>query len=109
AADIAKTTFMTPCDMGFGMPEGNYGISRGAVAGSFRLDARELDHIAPLFGLFGNELSKVGRRARKHRAAQVGKPSLHLGISQSQVDLLIELVNNFGWRVPGRADAGLSG
>ena len=41
----------------------------------------------------------------KHRAAQVGKPRLHLGIGEAGVDLLVELVDDFGGRVLGRADA----
>ena len=47
---------------------------------SVRLDAGELDHLAPLLRFVGYELSKVGRRAWKRGGAQVGKPRLHLGI-----------------------------
>jgi hypothetical protein len=48
--------------------------------GSVRLDARELDHLAPLLGLLGDELPEVGGRARKDWAGQFGKPRLDLGI-----------------------------
>ena len=60
-------------------------------AGSFRLDVRDPDHLAPLLGFVGDELSEVGGRARKHRATEVGKPRLHLGIGKGCVDLLVEL------------------
>src|SRR5262245_40760440 len=72
---------------------------------SFGLDVARPDHLAPFLGFFGDKFSEVGRRALKHRAAQVCKPSLNLGISESPIDLFIELVNDCGWRVPGRADA----
>ena len=32
--------------------------------GSLRLDVRRADHLAPLLGFVGNELSEVGGRAR---------------------------------------------
>ena len=38
-------------------------------------------------------------------AAQVGKPRLDLGIGESRVDLLVELVDDLGGRVPRRANA----
>jgi hypothetical protein len=39
-------------------------------------------------------------------AAQLGKPRLHLGIGESRIDLGVELVDDRGWRVFRRADAG---
>jgi hypothetical protein len=42
---------------------------RSVQRGSVRLDAHELDHPAPLVGFVGDQLSKVGGRARKHRTA----------------------------------------
>ena len=39
-------------------------------------------------------------------AAQLGKPRLHLGIGESRIDLGVELVDDRGWRVFPRADAG---
>src|SRR6516165_4465213 len=44
------------------------------MLGSLRLDASGLDYLGPLLSFFGNELTKIGRRTRKHRAAQVSKP-----------------------------------
>src|SRR5262245_7779878 len=73
---------------------------------SVRLDAGELDHLAPLLRFVGYELSKVGRRAWKGGGAQLGKPRLHLGIGEGRIDLFVELVDNLGRRVFRRADAG---
>ena len=36
---------------------------------------------------------------------KVGKPRLHLGIGEGGIDLLVELVDDLGRRVLGRADA----
>jgi len=30
------------------------------IAASLRLDARELDHLGPFLGVFGNELAEIG-------------------------------------------------
>jgi len=56
---------------------GPYG--KRAVVGSIRLEARELDHLAPLLGVVGDEFAKVARRAWKHGAAQIGKTSVIFG------------------------------
>src|SRR5215475_3073649 len=37
--------------------------------GSFRLDASELDYLAPLLGFLGNEGAELGGRSRKRRSA----------------------------------------
>ena len=50
-------------------------------------------------------LPKSAGEPGKHRAAQVGEPRLDLGIGEGRVDLLVELVDDLGGRVPGRADA----
>src|SRR6516165_3863091 len=71
----------------------------GPVAVSLRLDAGELDHLAPLFGLFGDELAEVGRRAWKWGGAPLGKPRLHLGIGKGRVDLRVELLDDVSGRV----------
>src|SRR5262245_43119071 len=85
-------------------PNGRYGISC-PVRGSVRLDARELDHLRPLLGFVGDQLSKVGGRARQRRTTHVGKARLHLGIGKGCVDLVVELVNDLGGGALGRADA----
>ena len=50
-------------------------------------------------------LPKSAGEQREHRATQVGKPRLDLGIGEAGVDLLVELVDNLGGRALGRADA----
>src|SRR6516164_5827472 len=72
---------------------------------SLRLDAREFDHLGPLFGFVSYELAEIGRRAGKYRAAEVGQPRLHLGIGEGGVDLFVELVDDFGRRGFRCADA----
>ena len=72
-------------------------------AGSLRLEARELDHLAPFLGFVCDELSEVGGRPAK-RAAQIGKPRLDLGIGKPSVDLLVELVDDLDGCVPWSAD-----
>src|SRR5262245_65889447 len=77
----------------------------GRLVVSLRLDASELDHLAPLLGFFGDKPAEIGRRAHHHCAAQIGKPRLQLGIDKARVDLLVELVDDLGGRVLGHADA----
>src|SRR5262249_18938518 len=81
---------------------GRYGIR---PARSFRLDTRELDHLAPLLGVIGDELAEVGGSAWKCSGTQLGEPRLHLGIGESRVDLLVELVDDLGRRGLRCADA----
>src|SRR5262249_19702507 len=70
-----------------------------------RFDPRELDHLRPFLGFGGNEFTKLSRRAGKHCATQIGKARLHLGIVESRIDLLVELVDDFSRRVFWCADA----
>src|SRR5262249_44724740 len=72
---------------------------------SLGLDVGRADHLAPLLGVLGDELTKIGRRARKRRAAQVGKPRLDLGVGEACIDLLVEVLDNLYGRVARRADA----
>src|SRR5262245_35984046 len=74
-------------------------------AHSFRLDVRCPDYLAPLLGFVGDELGEVGRRARKHRRAQIGNPRLHLGISEPSVYLFVEFVDYLRRRALGRTEA----
>src|SRR5262249_60410708 len=71
---------------------------------SLRLDARELHPLAPLLGFVSDDLCEVGGRARQ-RLAEVSQTDLHLGVGEGRVDLLVELLDDLGWRVPGNADA----
>jgi hypothetical protein len=85
------------------------GIDPDLTSGSFCLDTRELDHLAPLFRLIGNELAEVGRRAREYRATRSGKPRPQLWIGENRVDFPVELINDLGGRVLGNADAAPEG
>src|SRR5215467_12788670 len=80
-------------------------LTLSGPAWSIWFRARELDHLGPLFGFLADELAEVGGRARKHRAAEVGKPRFNLGISEARIDLIIELLDNLDGRVPGCANA----
>jgi len=70
---------------------------------SLRLDVGHPDHLAPLLGFVRDQLAEVSRRARKWRAAQIGKPRLDLGICERGVDLLVAPVD------PARAAAAILG
>src|SRR5262245_3399190 len=56
----------------------------------FRLDGRELDHLRPLFGGFGDDRRELGRRAPKHGAAQLDDPRLDFGIGETGIELLVQ-------------------
>src|SRR5262249_31469054 len=71
---------------------------------SVHFDVEGADHLAPLLGFFSDELCEVGGRARQ-RLAEVSQTDLHLGVGEGRVDLLVELLDDLGWRVPGNADA----
>src|SRR5262249_50913566 len=75
-----------------------------AFPASVRLDAGELDHLAPLLGFLSDQLAEVSGRTRKHRATEVSEPRFDVGIGEAGIDLLVELVDDFGGRVFGRAD-----
>jgi hypothetical protein len=75
------------------------------VAESFRSDAGERHNLAPLRGFVGDEPAEIGWRARQHLAPQVGEPSLDLGIGEARIDLLVQPVNDCGWRGLGGADS----
>jgi hypothetical protein len=62
-------------------------------AQSFWLDAGGLDHLRPLLSFLGYDLTEIGRRARKHRAAQVGKPRAELGIGEARIEAVNRLPN----------------
>src|SRR5262249_3836381 len=78
-------------------PNGSYGISV-RIAGSLRLDAGRLDHLGPFLGFVGNELAKIGGRARERRAAEVGEPCFHVRVCEGRVDLFVEFLDDLGRR-----------
>ena len=64
------------CDSRNGKPVFDISVIRGTkrygifgTAALVRLNTGELDHLGPLLGFVGDQLSKVGGRARKHRTA----------------------------------------
>ena len=87
------------------------GIARRRSS-SLRSDAGRSDHLAPLLDFLRDELSEIGGRAAEHRAVQVGKPRLHLGVGEGRIDFLIELLDDVkkkphgeaGQRAPAAAD-----
>jgi hypothetical protein len=72
---------------------------------SLRLDVGRPDHLAPLLGVFCDELAEVGRRARQRRAAEVDQARLQLRIVESSVDLSIQPVDDRNRRLLGRTQA----
>src|SRR6516162_7700362 len=75
-----------------------------AFPASVRLDAGKLDHLAPLVGFVGYELSKVGGRTGEHRSSQIGEALLHVGVDESGIDLLVKLLDNLCGRGFGHDD-----
>src|SRR5262245_56205795 len=71
---------------------------------SFRLHAREPDHLAPLLGLLGDQLAECRGRARNQHAAKLVELCLDRGLGQNRVDLAVELFHNRCGRLPWRAD-----
>src|SRR5262249_20816181 len=74
---------------GTGFAEGTLWNIRPRSRRSLRLDAREPHHLGPLLGFRGDEVAKVGGRARNHCTAEIGNPRLDFGISKAGVDLLV--------------------
>src|SRR6516164_6949183 len=62
------------------------------------------DHLAPLLGFGGYEPSEIGGRARKRRRTQIREPRLYVGFGKRSVDLLVQLADDFGGRVPWCGD-----
>ena len=82
---------------------GRYGTCRDADYSGLMLAARiTLPHFSVSSAM---SLPKSAGEPALARAAQVGKPRLHLGIGEGRVDLLVELVDDLGGRVLGCADA----
>src|SRR6266545_2826443 len=75
------------------------------LAKSVCFDARELHHLAPLLGFVSDQLAEFSGRSGKNHSAHLGELRLDFGISESGVDLRVELVDDFGRRASGHADA----
>src|SRR5215471_2718961 len=74
------------------------------IAGLLWLDVGRADNLAPLLDFRANESPEIGGRAGEHCCAQVPKPRLHLGVSESRIDLPVELLDNLGRRLLGGTD-----
>src|ERR1700682_1555981 len=72
---------------------------------SLRFEARGLHDLAPLLGFIGDELAEFSGSHGGWDAAQIGQPRLHPGVGERRIDFLVELGDDFGGRVLGRADA----
>src|SRR5262245_7726157 len=72
---------------------------------SLRLDFGRPDYLGPLLGFLGDEFAEIGRRECKLSATFVVEPRLYFTIGESGVDFPVELVDNLGGRIAGRADA----
>src|SRR5262245_19755845 len=73
-----------------------------AFPASVRLDVGLPDHLGPLLGFVGDELTEVAGRASKRRATQISELCLDLGISGRRVDLLVALFDTLNGRVSRR-------
>src|SRR5262245_40355579 len=54
---------------------------------SLQLDVGSADHLAPLLGFVGNELSELGRRSGQCGFAHFGNSRFHFGINKARIDL----------------------
>ncbi len=77
---------------------------RNSEAVSLRLDAGELDHLAPFLGLVGDELAEIGRRAGKRQCPEVRK-RLQRGIGEASIDLPVEPIDDCEGRIFRHAEA----
>ena len=56
----------------------------------FGLDARELDHLRPLFGGLRDDRPEFRGRAPEHCAAQLDDPGFDFGIGEAGIELLVQ-------------------
>ena len=100
AAKQRRHSIKSSTQTGSHSPNGIYGMcSRTANHSGLMLAARiTLAHFSVSSAM---KLAEVGGRARKHGAAQIGKPRLNLGIGEGGVDLVVELVDDLGRRALG--------
>src|SRR6202030_4759385 len=61
---------------------------------SFSFDSCSTDHLAPSFGLGGDDMAVLRRRQRRCHAAEFGELRLDLGIVQAGIDGGVELVDD---------------
>src|ERR1700692_2986605 len=73
--------------------------------GSLSFDSCGTDHLAPSFGLGGDDFAVFRRRQRRRHAAELGELRLDLRIVQAGIDGGVKLANDLGRRRARRADA----
>src|ERR1700724_2493685 len=73
------------------------------------LDPRELDHLAPLGILVGDQLAIIGGAHRHPDVAVLDEAALHRVVVQPGFERGIELVDDLGRRIARRADAQTAG
>jgi hypothetical protein len=66
-----------------------------------RLDAHELDHLGPLLGFVGYELSELDRCHRQRHTADFGQALYNFGITQQGIHFAIELPDDVSGRILG--------
>jgi len=80
--------------------------SVGAVTSDLLgFDVGRSDHLAPFRGFVGDELGELGGRHGHWNPTQIRKPSHHGGSSEDGNARLVELVDDLGRCVFGRAQA----
>src|SRR5262245_29008124 len=68
---------------------------------SLRLDAGGLDHLGPLLGFLGDELSELDWCHRQRHTADFGQARYHFGITQHGIHFAIELLDDVSGRILG--------
>src|SRR5436309_13682062 len=71
---------------------------------SLRLRTRELDHLGPLLRFLNDDLAKILRSSVDQHPAHIVKACPDIGVGNCRIDLLVELVDDFGRRTFGSAD-----
>src|SRR6185503_21212916 len=82
------------------------GLQCGIAMPLFNLDARELDHLRPLFDRLREQRAECRGRASERRAAQFDDPCPDPGIGEAGIELLVQEIDDLGRSALRRADAG---
>jgi hypothetical protein len=88
-----------------GTPNGNYGTHHRKRPSLLRLDIGSADHLTPFFGFGGEVFSEFGWRKGERHRTQLDKSRFELVISETRINLGIELINNLGRCARWCADA----
>src|ERR1700736_561832 len=79
----------------------------GDISGSplVSLEAGRADHLAPLRGIIGDELAKLGRGHGRRLSSHIGKSRVELGVCETGINLAVELVDDVARGFSRRANA----